>query len=107
MANNYSFSSANFYAQPRRQPGHWAAFLLRARQTLLPPTQQELNVALANRLLDGGQLRQEEEESSSDDDNIDPRLCMQNQVQPNMAQALQLPFQPKSIPALGQCFTPF
>ena len=60
--NNYNFSSANFHAQPR-QPGHWAAYLLRAWQTLPPPTQQELNVALANRLLDGGQLRQEEEES--------------------------------------------
>ena len=103
MANNYSFSSANFHAQPC-QPGPWAAILLRARQTLPPSPQQELNAALANRLLDGGQLRQEEEESSSDDDNIDPRLRMQNQVQSNMAQALQLLLQTQGIPAPGQCF---
>ena len=104
MAANYSFPSANFPAQPR-QPGHWAAYLLGARETPPPPTQNELNVAWANRLLDstGRQLRQEAEESSSDGDNIDPQLCMQNQ--PNMTQALQPPLQTQGVPAPGQCFT--
>lgn len=104
MSNNLnnSFFSANLPAQ-HRQPGHWAAYLLGARQTPPPPTQQGLNVAWANRLLDHGQLRQEEEESGSDDDNIDPQLHMQNQ--PNMAQALQPPMQPQAqaVLALGQC----
>jgi hypothetical protein len=106
MANNYSFPSANFPAQPPdpRQPGHWSAYLLGARQTPPPPTQQRLNVALANHLLDGGQLRQEDEESSGDDDNIDPRLRMQNQ---HMGQVLQPPLPTQGVPTPGQCFTLF
>ena len=50
MANNYVFPLANFPAQlpQHRQPGHWGGYLLGARQTPPPPTQQDLGVALTN-----------------------------------------------------------
>ena len=110
MVNNHSFPSVNFpaSAQPR-QPGHWAAYLLGARKSPPPPTQQELNVVWANHLLDGRQLHQEEEESSSDDANIDPQLHLQTWNQPNMAQpeVLQPLLQTQGVPAPGQCFILF
>jgi hypothetical protein len=106
MANNHSFPLANPLANlpacHSRQPGHWG-HLLGARQTPLPSTQQEFNVAWANHLLDGGQLRQEEEELSSDDEiNIDPQL--RTQGVPN-TQALQLPLPTQAVPAPRQCYS--
>ena len=69
-----------------------SARLLGTWQIPPPPTQQDLGVALANHVLDGGQLPQEEEESSDDDEdsNIDPQLHIPNaQIpQPPLAQAI-------------------
>jgi hypothetical protein len=101
MANNHSFPILTNFPAQHRQPGHWAAYLLGARKTPPPPTQQELNFAQANRLLDSRQFHQEEGESDSDDDNIDPQLRIQNQ--PNVAQDLQPPLQTQAVPAPGQC----
>lgn len=112
MANR--IPSANFPAQAR-QPGHWAAYLLGGCQTPPPPTQQELNLTWANRLLDGQQPElHQEEESSSDDENIDAQLRMQNRREPNLNMApcqpdvLQPPPLPtQGVPAPGECPTLF
>lgn len=79
MASNYSFPAANSLAQ--RQSGHRAIYLPGNTKTPPPLTQQELDLARVNHLLDSGPLHQEEEQSSSDDadSNIDHQLCTRGQ----------------------------
>ncbi|KAF8805111.1 hypothetical protein BYT27DRAFT_7105037 [Phlegmacium glaucopus] len=74
---NLSYYRSNTHQPRPRAPV--AAYLMRMAPTP-PPTQQDRAVAVANYLLDGGQLR-EEEESSADDENIDPQLRIQPQPQ--------------------------
>jgi hypothetical protein len=71
------------YYQQRRQPGQIAAFLLGAGP-MLPPTQQENAVAMANRALDNptpGPV------DTYNDENIDPQLRTQHTPQGNQPQS--------------------
>ena len=112
MGSNYSFPAANFLAQ--RQSGHSAINL--PGNTKSPPsiTQQELNLARNNRVLDGGLLHQEEEQSNSDDDdsndddsndddsNIDRQLFTQGQP----SAFTHPPLQTQVIPVPCKSFSP-
>ena len=84
----------NYYRSNTHQPlqrSPLAAYLM-GMTPMRPLAQQDRAVAMANRLLNGGRLR-EEEESSSEDENVNPQPRAQHQP--------RLQSQDPVAPALG------